>query len=59
MLAFSKRRLNVGSHQDGNTAMIEAVIKGYLPGIEYLVDKGADIEARGDVSGRIVDTLNW
>jgi ankyrin repeat protein len=37
--------------QEGNTALIQASMNGHLPVCELLVEKGANKEAKGKVSG--------
>ena len=35
--------------QCGDTAVMQAAQQGHLPVVEYLVDRGADIEAKHNV----------
>ena len=35
--------------QGGDTAVMQAASCGHLPVVEYLVDRGADIDAKDDV----------
>ena len=35
--------------QSGDTAVMRAAESGHLPVVEYLVDRGADIEAKNSV----------
>ena len=37
-------------YQNGNTPLMWAAWKGHLPAVEYLVERGADMEAKDDVS---------
>ena len=37
-------------YQDGDTPLLLAAENGHLPLVEYLVEKGADIEAQDQVS---------
>ena len=37
-------------YQDGDTPLIYAVDEGHLPTVEYLVEKGADMEAKSEVN---------
>ena len=40
-------------YQDGWTPLIFAAMEDHLPVVEYLVEKGADMEAKDYVSGFI------
>ena len=42
-------------YQDGDTPLLLAAENGHLPLVEYLVEKGADIEAKNNVS----DVISW
>ena len=42
-------------YQHGDTPLTYAAIKGHLPVVEYLVERGADMEARDNVS----DVISW
>ena len=35
--------------QNGNTPLLNAAMYGYLPVVEYLVERGADMEAQDKV----------
>ena len=37
-------------YQDGFTPLMHAAMEGHLPVVEYLVEKGADMEAKNDVN---------
>ena len=41
-------------YQYGTTPLMYATANGHLPVVEYLVEKGADVEAKDDVSDVIV-----
>ena len=41
-------------YQNGNTPLIRAAMNGHLPAVEYLVEKGADMEAKDKVSHVII-----
>ena len=41
-------------YQDGYTSLIFAAMNGHLPMVEYLVEKGADMEAKGSVSDVLI-----
>ena len=41
-------------YQDGNTPLIWAAREGHLPVVEYLLEKGADMEAKDHVSDVIL-----
>ena len=40
-------------YQNGTTPLMHAAMEGRLPVVEYLVEKGADMEAKDDVSDAI------
>ena len=42
--------LTTFTHQDGNTALLEAAYKGHLPVVEFLLTKGANLEAENKVN---------
>ena len=41
-------------YQLGTTPLMKAAMNGQLPVVEYLVERGADIEAKDNVSGVII-----
>ena len=41
-------------YQVGATPLMRAAMGGHLPAVEYLVEKGADIEAKNKVSDAIL-----
>ena len=43
-------------HQYGKTPLILAAIRGHLPMVEYLLEKGADIEAKDRL---VSDVIVW
>ena len=43
-------------YQYGTTPLMSAAWNGYLPMVEYLVEKGADMEAK-DNAGDLIDPL--
>ena len=45
---------NIGMHQIGATPLIFAASNGRLPVVEYLVERGADVEAQNNVSDGII-----
>ena len=45
----TRKCLCVCTYQNGTTPLIAAAITGHLPVAEYLVERGADLEARNDV----------
>ena len=40
-------------YQNGWTPLLHAAIKGRLPVVEYLLEKGADMEAKDDVNEQL------
>ena len=44
-------------YQNGKIPLMLAVNNGHVPMVEYLVEKGADIEAKDGVSDAIIDVL--
>ena len=42
-------------YQDGYTPLIHAAEEGHLAVVEYLLEKGADMEAKDGVS----DVISW
>ena len=46
--------IRVKMHQDGDTPLKVSAVKGHLPVVEYLVEKGADVEVKDQVSGIII-----
>ena len=42
-------------NQDGSTPLICAAMNGQLPVVEYLVERGADLEAKDNVNDVIID----
>ena len=38
----------LGTYQNGNIPLIEAAGAGHLPVVKYLLEKGADLEAKDD-----------
>ena len=41
-------------HQDGTTPLLWAARNGHLPMVEYLVEKGANMEAKDNVSDVVI-----
>ena len=46
-------------YQDWFTPLMYAADKGHLPVVEYLVERGADMEAKDNVSGEIVHSMSY